>query len=585
MDLRALLVDLAADDGHVHLGAVLGLYLNSLHHGVHEELVALQVSVSRRLLALQLLLRRRNNNVGLDLLSLDLRQHLCRVRTLLRLSHLLHERLNSLRVNFLPELGCVHEALKRRHLRQGVAELRQVNQRVVRPIFLNRLHLKLHDRLKTHEAHLVRPTAQRNVHHHVHGAVPTARINRHELITKTNYFRLVLVLHDKLEQPLEAPLEAVREDPRDHLDAVLRGGQLRLHRRPRGGLQNVSVQTLRRAADARALRLHLVQIRHDAQRLLADERLRKRLHHARRTGADDCASFDVHHIVNVNLPLNHHRARMDSLRKAVQRVAHDRGLDELQIHRLVGNRLAEDRVRRGIRLKQRVRRRLHNLVMQNVATITNRADLVHLSDAVAVLVDADIRLDIEHLVRRLVGRSRNAKERLVSRVARDDFVVHLEAAGTGVHLNRISVVAHRHQIRDCHQTAAGDDQSVFNALSFIVDQELLRRNALDNVARRHDNALDPQRDLLLTSHHVGFFHVLLNLNVRVVRNKSDLGLCQAGVGIVFNALVIELVPRQDAGLEDQSVLDGVMQNTETVVLLHEDVVNQVGCLFSRSHVL
>ena len=156
--------------------------------------------------------------------------------------------------------------------------MRQIDQRVVRAVLLNGLLLHSGDLLEAHQTHLVRPATKRDVDDHVHRGVPATRINRHELVAKAHDLRLVLMLDDQLQKTLEAGLQAVSEQAGDHLDAVLRRGQLRLHCRPCRGLQHVSIQTLRRAGDTRALRFHLVQIRHDTKSLLADERRGERHH-------------------------------------------------------------------------------------------------------------------------------------------------------------------------------------------------------------------------------------------------------------------------------------------------------------------
>ena len=430
----------------------------------------------------------------------------------------MHERLHFLRVDLFPELRGVLKALQRGHLSKRVAELGQVHQRIVRAVLLNGCLLHRSHLLQTHQTHLVRPATQSNVHHHVHRGIPAARINRYELVTQAHDLRLVLMLNDQLEEPLEALLQAVCEQAGDHLDAVLRGRQLRLHRRPRGGLQHVSIQTLRRAGDARALGLHLVQISHDAKSGLADERGGKRNHCARIARADDGSRLIVKHVVHVDLPFHHDGARMDGLGKAVQRVSHDRRLNQLQVHRLIGDRHAEDRMRRRIRLQNGERSRLHYFIMQNEGAIADRADLMQFGDAVAVLVHADIAFDVENLVRRLVCRLRDAEERLVSRVSDDDFIVHLEAASASVHLDVFALVTHRHKVGNGHKAAASDVDCVLNGHCLVVDEELFRRDTLDNVARRADRAPNGHADDLFAGHQVSFLSIRVNLYVFVLRD-------------------------------------------------------------------
>ena len=189
---------------------------------------------------------------------------------------------------------------------------------------------------------------------------------------------------------MEAPLQAIGKQPGNHLNAILRRRQLGLHCRPCRRLQNVSIQTLRRARDAGALRLHFIQIRHDAKCRLSHKWRRERDDCSSVACADNRPSFIVQHVVHVDLPLNHNGAGMDGLGQAVERVAHDRGFNQLQVHRLICNRLPEDRVRGGVRRKDGERRGLHNLLMEDVCAVADGADAVQFSYAVAILVDADV---------------------------------------------------------------------------------------------------------------------------------------------------------------------------------------------------
>ena len=96
-----------------------------------------------------------------------------------------------------------------------------------------------------------------------------------------------------------------------------------------------------------------------------------------------------------------------------------------------------------VRAKQRERDVFYDLVMENVATIANRADFVQFSNAITVFIDADIRFNVENLVRRLVVAQRQAKERLISRISGDHFVVHLKTASSGVFFNDFTRITHR----------------------------------------------------------------------------------------------------------------------------------------------
>ena len=63
-----------------------------------------------------------------------------------------------------------------------------------------------------------------------------------------------------------------------------------------------------------------------------------------------------------------------------------------------------------------------------------------------------------------------------------------------------------------------------------------------------------------------------------------LGQRQTGIRVILDNLVVQIVPVQDASLQNQGVLDRVMQDAEAAVFLHEDVVNEVSRLLCGSNV-
>ena len=107
--------------------------------------------------------------------------------------------------------------------------------------------------------------------------------------------------------------------------------------------------------------------------------------------------------------------------------------------------------------------------MKDDCAITDRADLVQLRNPVAVLVNADVCLDVVNLVRAFVSALRNAEKRLVCRVACERLHVHLEAARACVLLDDITRVAHRHQLGHRRELAPADDESLVDCRSLVVD--------------------------------------------------------------------------------------------------------------------
>ena len=103
------------------------------------------------------------------------------------------------------------------------------------------------------------------------------------------------------------------------------------------------------------------------------------------TNTNDVADLVVQHVVQVCLSFDGPCPGVDRLLQAVQGVAHDRGLDKLQVHRLVGNRLAYEKVGRRIRAEDGEGNSVCDFVEQDVGS--DGADLAEFSNSVAVAVD------------------------------------------------------------------------------------------------------------------------------------------------------------------------------------------------------
>ena len=67
-------------------------------------------------------------------------------------------------------------------------------------------------------------------------------------------------------------------------------------------------------------------------------------------------------------------------------------------------------------------------------------------------------------------------------------------------------------------------------------------------------------------------------------NEACLCLGDARIGIILHRFIGADIPCQNACFQDQSILDGVMEDAETGVFLHEYVVNQVCRLFCALNV-
>ena len=91
------------------------------------------------------------------------------------------------------------ETLQCGHLGQRVAELRQVNQRIIGAVFLDCLLLHLNNGTKTHETGFIRSTAKGNVNYHVHRGIPATRVYGNKLVPQAHDLGFVLMLDDKLQ--------------------------------------------------------------------------------------------------------------------------------------------------------------------------------------------------------------------------------------------------------------------------------------------------------------------------------------------------------------------------------------------------
>ena len=117
---------------------------------------------------------------------------------------------------------------------------------------------------------------------------------------------------------------------------------------------------------------------------------------------------------------------MNRLNQRVKRVTHDVGLNQLQVHRLVCNRLTENRMRRRIRRKQSERDFCNYFLVDDVTTIADCADFMQFGDTVAIFVDADIGFNVVDFICAFVVSICHPKERLVSRITNQCFHIQLK---------------------------------------------------------------------------------------------------------------------------------------------------------------
>ena len=216
---------------------------------------------------------------------------------------------------------------------------------------------------------------------------------------------------------------------------------------------------------------------------------------------------------------------------------------------------------------------------------------------VAVAVDSDVGLDVVDLVSALVDAVANAEKRLIGRISGQGLQVHLKPARARVLLDNLARVAHRDQLGDRRQFSAAHDQRIVDAGGLVVDQELLRRDALDNVFRGPRDPTDAQADFrrgYVLLHREDAWPLAERCALRLRHaHKLDFGVAQnvlrlvgrqARIFVLLDLLIVAVIPRQDAVADNQGVLDGVVQDPEAGVLFHENVVDQVRHLLRNGHV-
>ena len=184
-------------------------------------------------------------------------------------------------------------------------------------------------------------------------------------------------------------------------------------------MQCACVQAHGRLGNACAGFLDLVHVLQHWERSLTNERHRQRLDLTSLTLADNRANLGGHGVLDVDHALDNRNPWVDRHGQAVQRVAHDRRFDLLDIHHGIRNRHTKEIVRLRIWAERRKRRHVAWLVHQDLVTVATGADLTQLRDPVAVVINAHIVLDIENLLHRrivalvhFVGQRRIACETL-----------------------------------------------------------------------------------------------------------------------------------------------------------------------------
>ena len=402
------------------------------------------------------------------------------------------------------------------------------------------------------------------------------------------------MLDDLLEKATEQPADAcLGKNPRDHLEALLRGAHGGRHCRLGRGLQHIRVQTLRRLRHASTRGTNVVDVGENRHRLLTDEGAAELLDHARLRHANQTTSLDVHQVVGIHRTLDIGRARVDRLRQAVERVADNVRFDELQVHDEIRNRRTDDHVGLGVGADHRELYIVHDLVVQHVGRLADRANATQFGDPVTILVDADVALDILISTHRRVGIIACPAQIVTQcRIANLRLCVQLKRRrGIAVLLDVLAVVAHLDELGHRLQRAVSYILRIVQITRVSGDQELFRGHALDELALlATDFSADKnvEKRGRQPGHRVGLaFPSLDGLqggDRAVLLQKVNLRLIYLFKNVFFDGIGRCRVPLEHTDLAFQGILDRRVHDREARIVHVEHVGHVVGRLLGHRHV-
>ena len=286
-----------------------------------------------------------------------------------------------------------------------------------------------------------------------------------------------MIFANQFQQTFEQRNEArLGKNAGNHLNTLLRRIDLRVHRRLRRRLQHIAIHRRTLRGRANTLRFNLIQVIQYRHRRLADERSVQLLDHTRRTGADNRAVFVIQNIVEIHLPFDDAQTRVDALCQAIKNTTHHVRFDLLQIHHALGDRLAINRVRLGVGANHRKRRFVHNLILQHITSLANRTHTMQLSDAVAVLIDADIKIVKLNALHRLIDGIIRPIQAGVALLLFQQPIPAIVCTGIAMLTNFLLIETHLDKLRNRTHRARADNIGRLNRHSTAVDDKLLGRN-------------------------------------------------------------------------------------------------------------
>ena len=348
--------------------------------------------------------------------------------------------------------------------------------------------------------------AKPDLHDGVELRLPLRRVDRHKVIAKAEDLRLVVVFQDQVQDALEQVLHAgLSHCPGVALQLDLSAANRRGHRAGGRGLQRIGRQTHRRLRHAGPVFLHAVEVIHQRPDLAAHRCAGDLLNHTRLAGTDHATSGAVQKVIQIHLTLDRDHARQGRGVYAVEVLAHQRGLDDLQVFGQVVDRATDQAVRHQDRRADREGHVIPRLIVQDVVTVrANRADAPTLGNAVSVEVHVHDALVINHRAQGRVSRV-NAGRRLKVLEAVVDLAVGVEFVLACVLLDDVAVVTHRHKLGYGHRRAVRDEVTFVQRHGVTRDEELLGRHVdCLNLARFTGH---PDRQVIL--HVERDFHAVL----------------------------------------------------------------------------
>ena len=281
---------------------------------------------------------------------------------------------------------------------------------------------------------------------------------------------------------------------------------------------------------------------------------------------------------------------MDRKRQAVQHIALNIRLNKLNVHHLIGDRQAEERMRLRVRAEHREGNHIRRFISHNLIALANRANAAQFRNAIAIHVDPHIGLNIENLLRRNVRTVGEFNGGL--RITNKPLLIVLQLVNfIGVRLNLVLLIPHRHQLAYRGNTAMGHNRRIIQADRVAAHKQFFGRHRCNT-----------QPPLIFPAHHAHIIHSWpwqtslriditsvshhnLNITRRIRVKDRQRRIIQATHinGLHFNLGIPEEL--DNPHLPHQGVLEGGIENLKTRIVPRQHIIDVIRRLLRRRHIL